>query len=222
MGRLENPFTATSAPITGNPEFTRALIKMWIAGTMGAYFTFLFRNLALDLPTFALHQIDWPYTFGVWVRYAYLFWFLAYFFVSNVRHDANRAALSKWDIGFDLTQAIASFVAAFFLGFIVRPNNDFAHSTSTAIEVANAAIAAICLFSLVFFGYREGLEAQNKNLNELRWLGFFSSLLALGAELLIFSGGEACPVVVGASALFGAGPFWALVRFTRLERAPKS
>lgn len=218
MGRLTDFFTAARKPFAANREFTRALLRMWIAGTMGAYFTFLFRNLALDLPSFALHQIDWRYTGSVWIRYAYLWWFLAYFFVSNVRHEANQETLTKWDVAFALAQAIASFVAAYYLGFIVRgPDNGFAEPTSTAVELANGAIAIICSFSLICFGYRRDAKAADTELNGLRWVGLGSSLVALSAIFRLSSVSEASGVLVGVAAFFGAVPFVALGWFMRIE-----
>ena len=53
MSSLKEFFTADIKE-TGDPNFTAVFVRMWIAGTMGAYFTFLFRNLALDLPTFSI------------------------------------------------------------------------------------------------------------------------------------------------------------------------
>ena len=74
MASFKDCFTSTPTNLKGNRGFAKALVRMWIAGTMGAYLTFLFRNLALDVPTFSISQGDWPTTFDVWVRYAYLFW----------------------------------------------------------------------------------------------------------------------------------------------------
>jgi hypothetical protein len=155
MSSPKGIFTA-DLKATRDSAFTAVFVRMWIAGTMGAYFTFLFRNLALDLPTFSIPEADWPYTFVVWVRYAYLLWFLAYFFGSNVRYERSKTTLSAWDVGFDVLQAVIGIVAAYFLGFIVRAADGvFAISTSSAVAAANGAIALICLFSLICFGFRK-------------------------------------------------------------------
>lgn len=221
MSSLREFFTADLKP-TGNPEFTAVFVRMWIAGTMGAYFTFLFRNLALDLPTFSIHDFDCSYTFVVWIRYAYLLWFLAYFFASNVRYERTKLELSAWDVGFDVTQAAIGIVAAFFLGFIVRAA-DFVTSPSCAVEAANGAIALICVFSLICFGCRKYPAektikiAEKQKLNRLRWSGLASSLLALGLVILASRIAEECRVwVAGVAAVFGVVPFIALWRFIRI------
>jgi hypothetical protein len=208
----------------GSPHFKKKFVSMWVAGTMGAYLTFLFRNLSLDLPTFSFHQIHWTYTFGVLIRYAYLLWFLAYFFASNVGHERNNGIISKWAIGFDVTQATLGFFAAFFLGFIGRDEgNVFSYSPSAAVRVANGVIAAICISSLICFGYHGDTSKENRELNCLRWLGFSSSLLALGAVIVASRVGCACKVLaMSVPALFGLGPFLALKWFIQIEWERKS
>lgn len=216
---LKDYFASAPTNFSANWQFSRTFVKMWIAGTMGAYFTFLFRNLAADVPTFSLFQIDCGYTFYVWVRYAYLFWFLAYFFASNVRHEGNQQTISKWDIWFNVAQALASFGAAYYLGFLTRGGDaTLSGSTSCAVGAANAAIAIICMFSLIGFGYRSADSAENRTLNRLRWVGFWSSMLALGAVVLASCIGEGYRTLAfSGAALFGLGPFIALMRFVLIE-----
>lgn len=216
MSRLTEKFTDSLKP-TGDPQFTGVFVRMWIAGTMGAYFTFLFRNLALDLPTFSIRDANCSYTLMVCIRYAYLLWFLAYFFGSNVRYERNKAGLSAWDVGFDVTQAVIGIVAAFFLGFIVRAA-DFAYSTSSAVEAANGGIALICLFSLICFGCRGDRGDDGNKLNMLRGVGLVTSVLALGLLILTSSVPEAFRVWVRCAAVLpGVVPFIALLLFIRIQ-----
>lgn len=219
MSRLTDYFTAPLRP-TGDPQFTGVFVRMWIAGTMGAYFTFLFRNLALDLPTFSIRDADCSYTLAVWIRYIYLLWFLVYFFGSNVRYERSKTELSAWDVGFDVTQAATGIVAAFFLGFIVRAA-DFAYSTSAAVEAANGGIALICLLSLICFGRRNDRGEDGKKLNCLRRWGLVSSLLALG--LIVLAGCVTDGLRTGlrcVAVLPGVVPFIALSLFIRVQWKP--
>lgn len=221
MSSPKDIFTADLKP-TGDPKFTGVFVRMWIAGTMGAYFTFLFRNLALDIPTFSIHEADWPYTLVVWIRYAYLLWFLAYFFGSNVSYERNKEILSAWEVGFDVTQAVIGIIAAFFLGFIVRAA-DGATSWRCAVAAANGAIALICLFSLICFGWRQKPEEDGRKLNILRWCGFVSSSLAFVLVILAAGVAEGGRVwLLGLAAAFGAVPFFALVCFIRNGWKPGS
>lgn len=223
MSSLKEFLTGELKP-TSDPAFTGVFVRMWIAGTMGAYFTFLFRNLALDLPTFSIHEADCTYTLEVWIRYAYLLWFLAYFFGSNVRYERTKTILSAWDVGFDVTQAVIGIVAAYFLGFIVRAADGvFAKSTSSAVEAANGAIALICIFSLIFFGFRRKQDEDVRKLNILRWCGLVSSLLALGVVILASCVAEGYRVWLrGVAAVFGVVPFIALWCFIRNGWKPSS
>lgn len=57
MSSLKDFFTAKLEQ-TSNPEFTAVFVRMWIAGTMGAYFTFLYlpnnlniRDVVLQMAT---------------------------------------------------------------------------------------------------------------------------------------------------------------------------
>jgi hypothetical protein len=222
MSGFKEYFTAPLKQ-TRDPDFTGVFVRMWIAGTMGAYFTFLFRNLALDLPTFSIHDFDCSYTLVVWIRYAYLLWFLAYFFASNVRYERNKKNLSAWDVGFDLTQAVIGIVAAFYLGFIVRAaDRGFADSTSSAVEAANAGIALICIFSLICFGWRKDAGDDGPKLNHLRRWGLVSSVLALAFVILAGCVEGSRVWARWVAVLFGSVPFIALWRFIRIQWKPQT
>jgi hypothetical protein len=227
MSYLKEFFTAKPTPISLNRKFNEQLSNLWTAGTMGAYFAFLFTNLAFDIPAILRHEIHWPFAFSLCVRYLYLLWFLAYFFASVVNHERDKGLISKWNIAFDVIQAVVSFGAAYFLGFLTRGGDTplLPYSVSCAVEAANSAIAVICISSLVCFGFRRDPEKEkekkeeNQKLNRLRWSGLGSSLLALGAVVLASHIGDACGVLVvySVAALSSLGPFIALVCFIRNE-----
>ncbi|HWZ57819.1 MAG TPA: hypothetical protein VNW46_02495 [Gemmatimonadaceae bacterium] len=148
--------------------------KLWVAGTLGALFTAVARNLPLDVLA-AVHwfqshqpfQID--YTLDRVVRYGYLFWLLTYFFTSSVELLV-RDNVQKWDIPYDLLQSACTLIAAFFLGFIVPDQ----HYGLFAYAVTAGAIAVICLFSLIWFG-----DGAPPGVNRLRAMGLVLALICL-------------------------------------------
>lgn len=124
----------------------RAFQKLWVAGTMGAFFTAFARNL----PTH-LSQLGWPidlnYTLDIFLRYAYLLWLLSYFFVSNLKFEADIMPDTR-DLFFDVVQSVASLTAAFFLDFLV---NNSEHRGILTFAWPNAAILVICFLALILF-----------------------------------------------------------------------
>jgi hypothetical protein len=170
--------------------YKKAFQTLWVAGTLGAFFTALVRTLPLYLKQ-AHWNFDPAYTADTFVRYGYLLWLLAYFFVSNLE-IAQAKSLQKWDITYDILQSICSLTAAFFLGFILP---DQRYGFPIAYVLTNGAIFVICLFSLIWF--RKGAL---QGLNRLRGTGAVISavslLLALGTgettgTFLIFAGLQA-------------------------------
>ena len=126
----------------------KAFQTMWVAGTLGAFFTALTRNVPLSFKQFSRNP-DVGYTLDQILRYGYLLWFLAYFFVSNLNNEVEEP--ENWDIPYDVLQSACALVAAFYLGFVV-PGEGFGFGLYlSAIMTANAAILAICLFSLLCF-----------------------------------------------------------------------
>jgi len=127
----------------------RAFRSMWVAGTAGAFFTALTRNLPLHFQERSLSP-DVLYTLDRFLRYGYLLWLLTYFFTSNLENEPDSIP-EKWDIPFDVLQSACALVAAFGLGFIV-PGSGFAvTSYGWAMGFANGAILVICIFSMIWF-----------------------------------------------------------------------
>jgi hypothetical protein len=84
----------------------RAFQHLWVAGTLGAFFTALARNLPVHLSQMTA-AYDLKYTLDVFVRYAYLIWLLGYFFMSALQN--NRSSTPTWrDILFDVLQSTVS------------------------------------------------------------------------------------------------------------------
>ncbi len=127
----------------------RAFRSMWVAGTAGAFFTALTRNLPLHFQERSLSP-DFLYTLDRFLRYGYLLWLLTYFFTSNLENEPDSVP-EKWDIPFDVLQSVCALVAAFGLGFIVPGSGFTVSSYRWAMGFANGAILVICIFSLIWF-----------------------------------------------------------------------
>lgn len=124
----------------------RAIQEFWVAGTVGAFFAAFSENLPGHVLEFSFHP-DRVYTAGLFIRYAYLFWFLVYFFTSNFRIKQPSKVRLR-DLGFDALQSIAALGAAYFLGFV---SPDHSLTVRCAYLVTNFVIVIICLFSLGLF-----------------------------------------------------------------------
>lgn len=145
---------------------------LWVAGTVGGFLATLMRSVPLDAGVLA-KGVDCAFTFDLVLRYVYLIWFIAYFFISNL--DAEES--SSWDIWFDIIQSIASYAAAFALGLVVRGEGYPFGRSAMAFGWANGAIFAICFLSLLMFGVREGLNKE-KGVNWLRGIGAVVAAIA--------------------------------------------
>ncbi len=152
--------------------FKKSLQQLYVAGTLGAFFSALARNLPADI--FRLRSAAFGnVAIDRCIRYGYVFWLLTYFFVSNTENDRRKASvIEPWDITYDIIQSLFSLVALFVLGFIV----DTPYKLG-AYAWTNLAIAAICFLSLVWF--RESEEAKNSGINRLRWAGFVVSAVSV-------------------------------------------
>ena len=91
----------------------RAFQKLWVAGTLGAFFTAFARTLPVHIKEWAWPP-DAPYTIDLIVRYGYLLWLLAYFFISNLENEQSKSEPKKWEITFDILQSLSGLMAALF------------------------------------------------------------------------------------------------------------
>jgi hypothetical protein len=153
--------------------YKREFQRLWIAGTLGAFFTALARNLPVDLK-----EVSWPFqtdhTIDRFVRYGYLLWLLTYFFSSSVENQ-SRDEVKKWDITYDVLQSVCSLTAAYFLGFILPDQ----HYGLSAYAITNGAIFVICMFSLLWFG-----RGATLGVNRLRAAGVVISAVSVSLALL--------------------------------------
>ncbi len=152
----------------------KAFRDLWVAGTVGGFLAALMRSLPLDARKLWFESPGGLFTFDLALRYAYLLWFIAYFFLSNLRKDE----LEKWDVAFDVIQSAASFAAAFALGIAVHGEGYQFDRSSEAFQFANAAILTISFFSLVFFLRRDNWT-QKRPLHLLRILGGVTAIVGL-------------------------------------------
>jgi hypothetical protein len=173
--------------------FAKGFQKLWVAGTMGAFFTALVRNLPVHLKQRAW-PCDWNYTIDLFVRYGYLLWLLAYFLVSTVGIDDENYQPTKWDITYDVGQSACSLTAAFFLGFIL-PDQPYKLG---AYAITNGVICAICFVALWFFH-----AGATKGINRLRIAGGVISALSLVLALSV-------------RAVIGAPQTWVFIMFAVL------
>jgi len=146
-------------------EFRKAFQRLWVAGTLGAFFTALARNIPQDARKITRSLPLADSILDRSIRYGYLLWLLVYFFVSNVRNE-QAAEVKREDLNFDVVQSFLSLIALYFLGFIL-PDTSYKLG---AYAVTNFAILTICVLSLVWFA---------PDVNRLRWFGVLVSGVAL-------------------------------------------
>ena len=149
----------------------KALQSMWVAGTLGAFFTALARNAPLHFLQLFKHP-DCEYIFELAIRYSYLLWLLAYFFISNLRNEQGEEP-KGWDLPYDVVQSILSLTAVFCLGFIVT-NEGFAMGEyRRAVGAVDIAVLFICMLARWWF------PNASRRVNGLRVAGAVLALASL-------------------------------------------
>ena len=154
---------------------------MWVAGTLGAFFTALARNLPLHL-----QERGWPpdiaHTLDLIIRYGYVVWLLAYFFISNLDNATDDTPRNR-DLAFDVIQSIAALWAVFWIGFAL-PGHGYGHDAfGPALVTVNLAVAVICLASLILFSCESSMSV-----NYLRIAGLVVSVVTIAAVCFGVSG----------------------------------
>lgn len=125
----------------------KAIQKMWVAGTLGIFFTTLLRSIAIHIQQSSLSP-NWFYTLDLFIRYGYLLWLLVYFFMSNLRIDQTN---EKKELSFDVIQSLASWTTLVALDFVV-PGKGLPHDQFRwAVTVANLTIILIAALALNWF-----------------------------------------------------------------------
>ncbi|HEV3076943.1 MAG TPA: hypothetical protein VHB47_21150 [Thermoanaerobaculia bacterium] len=124
----------------------RALRRFWVAGTAGAFLSALSRNLPLDIES-TTWSPEWPYTFDLFIRYGYMLWLLAYFFISSFSTEEDEVHLGK-DIAYDILQSIFALGAVFCLGYVVRgaPDSWLIRYAAPNIALLFMSVLALKLF----------------------------------------------------------------------------
>ena len=156
--------------IVGNPtraDARKAIQKMWVAGTLGVFFTTVLRNVPVHVRQASLTP-DWPYTLDLFTRYGYLLWLLVYFFMSNFRIDQSD---DRNDLRFDVIQSVASLTALVSLDFVVSGYGIPVGHYAWAITVANVTILIIASLALKWF--------KVANLKSLRVAGLILAALSI-------------------------------------------
>ncbi len=154
----------------------KAFRNLWVAGTVGGFLAALMRSVPLDARTLA-HPPSSRFVVDLFLRYAYLSWFIVYFLVSNLGDDD----LEKGDLAFDIIQSVSSFAAAFALGIAVRGEGFQFDRSSDAFAFANGAILIICLSSLGFFLPRDGWR-NHSSLHLLRIGGAVTAAIGVAVS----------------------------------------
>ena len=120
---------------------------MWVAGTLGVFFTKLLRSFAVHIQQTSLTP-NWPYTLELFIRYGYLLLLLIYFFMSNLRIDQS----DDWkDLPFDVIQSLASWTTLIALDFLMPGHGIPVGTFWWAVTVANITILSIAAFALMWF-----------------------------------------------------------------------
>jgi hypothetical protein len=143
----------------------KAFQRLWVAGTLGAFFTTLARTLPGDL-----HQLVYEFNPGfalnVVLRYGYQLWLIWYFFLSNLRSQ-NDDPPKKHEVPYDVVQSVCGLIAAYYLGFLVSPNlAEHPYGTFHGILAylaPNGAICVICFLAWLLFREKH-LELQTPRL----------------------------------------------------------
>ncbi|SRR6266404_1281012 len=185
-----NPWTTFlgQKPALTEPQrstLKNAFRKLWVAGTLGAFFTALARNIPTHVREFTGTLPLADSILDRSLRYGYLLWFLIYFFVSNLHIDDPPTRYR--DIFFDVVQSVFALSSLYFLGFV---HVDTSYRLG-AYAVTNAGILAICVLSIPLFRAPDG--TTDYGVNRLRWVGVLLSGVSL---LLALVGTFGRPILV--------------------------
>src|SRR5205809_7454360 len=127
--------------------YIKAFQKLWVAGTLGAYFTAFWHTVPDTIVHLSQGYPPFDDAVVIALRYCYLLWLLFYFLASATNNEHAAAGRTRWDIGFDVMQSIGGLIAAFILGFTAPWTN----RGVTPYIVTNFVIFLICAVSLPLF-----------------------------------------------------------------------
>lgn len=163
---------ATREAVDSAERLRRSFQTLWVGGTLGA----LFAALAATIPDAYRRYgtpVSYEATLDLSLRYGYLLWLLAYFFISNLLNEDDRRC-DAWDVWFDVIQSAGALIAAWLLGFL-SPSDGFTTQPLTrALIGTNVVIFVICALS-----YRLFHRDDTARVNTLRVAGLVVTLLTL-------------------------------------------
>ncbi len=184
---------------------------MWVAGTLGAFFTAIVRTIPIDIQRLQSGP-DAGLILDRALRYGYLLWLLSYFFITNLRLEQGEHP-SRRDLVFDVIQSVAGLSAAYALGFVSETRGFGPHESAGAIISANLTILSIAL--IAFYLFR---SEADRRIHQLRFVG---AILA-AASILTASVVTSTIWMLTSSALFLLALWVTLWRYIRLRLRPES
>jgi hypothetical protein len=120
---------------------------------LGAFFAALARSFPVDLRQI-VYSFNAKFALNGVLRYGYLLWLIWYFFVSNMRSQADDSPRDH-EVAYDVVQSVFGLSAAFYLDFLVANE----HHGILAYMAPNIAIFVICVLALRWFS-NEAKELQ--------------------------------------------------------------
>lgn len=197
---------ATDANVATRNAARVAFQRLWVAGTLGAFFFAFARNFP-DHVVSLLTQQDPTHALTIILKYVYLLWLLTYFFISNVNNE-NAGSPTTRDLVYDVMQSTLALASAFIMGFI-RP--EYSYNIESFI-FSNFTIFVICLLAIFLFN-----KNQKQGINAIRAWG---GLLAVISIIAIWA---YCQYSLSEYALFAvlfiiaACLWWLLMAFIRIR-----
>ena len=151
-------------------------------GCLGVLFAALYMSLPETGRYLSSHPTITAYC-DVALRYAYLLWLLAYFFVTTLMTEKSDQHRPQ-DVWFDVLQFVVTIVAASKLGFLTSEEKIANQGLRGAMLAANVAIAAICAGSLYVFRKDTIVPTDDSlGVSDYRWMGLTLSAIAVGIWL---------------------------------------
>jgi lysylphosphatidylglycerol synthetase-like protein (DUF2156 family) len=139
---------------------------------VGAFFAALTRSLPPHLRELTLTP-DWLYTIDCTLRYVYLVWFLAYFFLSNIGNQ-RRVSPNRHDIPYNILQSFCALMAAAALDLSAPGAGWTLRAFTSAMTYSNGAVFVLSLFGLLWYRATPPTEV-----NGLRLFGLVVSFVGV-------------------------------------------
>lgn len=135
-------------------KIRKACQSLLLASAAGAYFAATTTAIAQDVAAGHVNRLD------AFIRYAYLVWFVGYFFAVRFRVETVGIAQNWGDVIFDIFSAILSLAALAFLSY--TPTAGQFMLTAPAYGALNGAIFVFCLVALVCYRQEDDADPYKK------------------------------------------------------------